>query len=151
MEQTRTNWGRVRFGGRRINALIFAALVGIPLAIGTALTAWACGTIAHPAIGIPVLAFMAYFPITGSAYVIVVDRNTLKNAAKDPDESVENHWYNLAAQKAFTDVVLVTGLALFVRSIVGFELDMTWTLTGVLLVAAASFGIRYAIIARREA
>ena len=151
MNTTRTTWGRVRFGNGRISALAVAAVAGAPLALGVALAAWALGTIDHPAIGIPVFAFMTYFPIVGLVFAFVIDRNTLSGAPKNPDESIESRWYDLAAQRAFLDVILITGVALFIMSIADLEFDASWALIGVLTLAACSFGIRYAIIMRREA
>jgi hypothetical protein len=150
MEEPRTKWGRVRFGGGRLNALAFAAAVGLPLAVLAALGAWGLGAIDHPAIGLPVFSVMLTAPATALVYALVVDRATMSGAPKNPEESVENAWYDRAAQKAFHDVVLVVGLTLFVIAIADIEFDAMWALVGVLAVAAVSFGIRYRIMTRRD-
>lgn len=151
MNTTRTTWGRVKFGGGRIHALGFAVVVGLPSAVGAGLSAWALGTIDRPALGVPIISFMLFAPITALIYAFVVDRETMKGAPKNPDDSIENRWYDVAAQKAFNDVLIITGLALLVISLAGFEFDAMWALLGVIVVAMGSFGIRYMLLMRREA
>ena len=94
-------------------------------------------------------AFVTVWPCFGLVWALVVDRDSLHGAVDRPEESVESRWYDAAASKAFTDVILVVGLATAVIAFAGLEPPVLVVLPAVIVVAAGAFGIRYLLARTR--
>ncbi|MFS0865999.1 hypothetical protein AB3M83_01520 [Microbacterium sp. 179-B 1A2 NHS] len=145
----RTRWGRVR-GRTGMPAMSLAIPIGLVLAAAAGLITAAMTDAPSPlltgfAVGAATIpAFVAL------VWVPIVDRDTLRGAIERPEESVEGAWYDRAAQGAFTDTLLVTGIATSALAITGARIDAVLALMGVLIVAMASCGIRYLIARRRD-
>jgi hypothetical protein len=103
----------------------------------------------QPLLGAAVLAAAAVAPLTGLAWAILVDRNTLKEATARPEESVESRWYDTSAAGAFHDLLIVVGLATAVLFLTPLEIDGSSALLWVLIVGMLSVGVRYAVNQRR--
>lgn len=146
----RSRWGRVKFGGGRRAALWFAVPIGVVLAVGTAALAVLTGSAGpRPFLGGVVIALVTVSPWIGLAWAFVVDRESLRGAVADPEQSVESVWYDKAASGAFTDVLLITGLGTTAIALAGIEISTVLALAAVLLVAMCSFGVRYIAQSRR--
>lgn len=146
----RSRWGRVRFGARRLPALMVAAPIGVLLALGIAGIAVATGGAGpHPLVGAAAITLITVWACTGLVWALIVDRNTLRGATANPEQSVESVWYDRAASGAFTDVLLIVGLGTAVLSFASLEIPTLLALAGVLVIAMGSFGIRYLMLQRR--
>ncbi|WP_430592098.1 hypothetical protein [Humidisolicoccus flavus] len=146
VNDTRSRWGRVKFGERRVSAMAAALPIGAVLAVIVGFIAVASGTAGpHPLLGGTVFALVTVWPLAGLAWALMVDRSTLQGATDRPEESVENAWYENAASSAFTDTITIVGLSLAVLAIGGIALDARIALAGVIGVAALSFAVRFLI------
>jgi hypothetical protein len=146
----RTRWGRVRFGAHRLPALWTAAPAGVLLAVALAAVAIATGGAGpHPAVGAIAIAALTVTPCTALVWAVIVDRETLRGATPNPEQSVESVWYDRAAGGAFTDILLITGLGTTAIAITGLDVPAVLVSTAVLAIAMGSFGIRYLVQQRR--
>lgn len=144
----RTRWGRVR-GTARTPAMAIAIPAGLLLA--AAAGAVSAAMIAAPS---PLLVGLAIggstvAPFVALVWALLVDRDSLRGAVDRPEDSVEGAWYDRAAQGAFSDTILVVGLASAALAITGLRIDVVVALVGVLFVAMGSCGIRYLVARRR--
>lgn len=141
----RTRWGRIKFAGGRVPAMVVAIPAGLILAAGvgalTLLTEVSRGEEALLIAG--VFAFIMSWGFIGLVWAIVVDRASLRGALDNPDESVESRWLDTAMGGALRDTIMLTGVALVVLAVTGFELDAVWALTAVLGVAFFSVIVRF--------
>lgn len=103
----------------------------------------------RPILGGIAIAFVSLGPCLGLAWAIIVDRDTLRGATADPEQSVESTWYDRAASGAFSDVLLITGLATTVIACTSIEISTVLALATVILIAMGSFTVRYLIQKRR--
>ncbi len=151
-QQTRTAWGRMKFGSGRVSAMAIAIPSGVTLGAVVGLLSVLIGlTGPHPVLGGVVFALCLTVPATLLVYILVVDRNTLDGAAERPDDSIESRWYERAAAGAFTDIILVIGVGATVLAFIStdFFVDLKLVLPAVIGVCFASFGIRYLLLRRR--
>lgn len=148
-ELDRTRWGRLR-GGSRTPAMAIAIPAGLVLAVVVGVIAAAMWDAPTPpfvvGIGFTVVTLPA---LVGLVWVFLVDRDTLRGTIDRPEESIEGAWYDKAAQGAFSDTLLITGLGTTFFAITNIRVDMLIALIGVLVVAMGSCGIRYLIARRR--
>ncbi|MBY6538951.1 hypothetical protein HQ325_09720 [Rhodococcus sp. BP-349] len=147
---SRSRWGRTTFDDGRYPALWAAAPFGAvaALAIAAALVLTdSAGP--RPAVGAVAAFVVCLWPCVGLAWVVLVDRNTLRGAPADPEHSVESAWYDRAAGGAFTDLLLITGLGTAGLAISGTDVSAVPALGLVLVVAMGSFGLRYQLARRR--
>ncbi|THE08553.1 hypothetical protein E1I21_02610 [Microbacterium oleivorans] len=148
-ELDRTRWGRLR-GGSRTPAMAIAIPAGLVLAVVVGVIAAAMWDAPTPpfvvGIGFTVVTLPA---LVGLVWVFLVDRDTLRGAIDRAEESIEGAWYDKAAQGAFSDTLLITGLGTTFFAITNIRVDMLIALIGVLVVAMGSCGIRYLIARRR--
>ena len=145
---TRSRWGRVRFGGRRLSALWAAVPLGLTLAAVIAAIATG-GAGPRPVVGGVAVAFVCVWPFIGLTWALIVDRDTLRGATENPEQSVESAWYERAAGGAFSDTLLITGLGTAAIAFASIELSTVLALAAVILVAMGSFGVRYVAQRRR--
>lgn len=148
---TRTLWGRTRFASGRLPALAPAIPLGLALAVGAgAITLWTGVARGELALLIAAVFAVIMAPgLVGLVWAFIVDRSTVKGAIDKPDESVESKWLNSAMSGALSDTVTVTGLGLATIAITGFDFDVLWALTGVLLIAIFSTFVRYVMAMKR--
>ncbi|WP_159828746.1 hypothetical protein [Arthrobacter sp. 9AX] len=146
----RSTWGRTRFGSRSVPALALAIPVGVILAVLASGAALLAGfSQQQPLLGAAVAAGATVAPLTGLAWAVLVDRNTLRGAAARPEESVESRWYGASAAGAFHDLLIVVGLATAVLFLTPLEMDGSTALVCMLIAGALSVGVRYAVNKRR--
>lgn len=152
IEQARTKWGRVKFGTGRTPAMAIAVPAGVVLALAGGLLSVLVGaTASNPALGFWVFSFCLTMPAVALAYVLVVDRDTLRGAAERPDDSIESRWYDKAASGSFMDLIAGLGITLIVLTFIprDFSVDLDLVLTAVLAACFVSFGVRYLVLRRK--
>lgn len=152
MQQTRSKWGRAKFGAGQVPAMAIAVPSGLILGAGLGLLAAAVGISgSNPVLGGLVFALFLAMPAAALVYALIVDRNTLQGAAERPEESIESKWYDHAAAGSFTDLILVAGLGATILAFIpgDFTVDLKLGLPAVVAVCFASFGIRYLALKRR--
>lgn len=149
-DEPRSRWGRTRYGSKGLPALRTAAPIGILLAATIATIVVATGNAGpRPIIGGFAVASMSVWACVGLIWALIVDRNTLQGAFRDPDQSIESVWYDRAASGAFLDILLITGLGATVVAFSGLEVPTAVALAVVLFIAMGSFGLRYLVLQRR--
>ena len=150
--ETRTKWGQARFGSGRVPAMAVALPCGLFLGAGGGWLAVLTGVSAAN----PVLVFWVFtacltLPAVLLVYAAIVDRNTIEGAVDRPDDSIEAGWYEKAASRSFTDLILIFGVAGTVFAFLPGEtaVDLKLVLPAVLILCAALFGVRY-LLQRRN-
>lgn len=83
-------------------------------------------------------------------WVIMLDRDTLAGAVKDPDSSIEGKWYDKAAFGAFHDLIAVCGLGAMALFLLPIDVDPAMVLCGVVMFAAVDTTVRYLLIKKVE-
>ncbi len=145
----RTRWGRLR-GGSRTPAMAIAIPGGVVLAVVVGVLATAMWDTPTSPFFVGIAFTVVTLPaLVGLAWAFLVDRDTIRGAIDRPEESIEGAWYDKAAQGAFSDTLLITGLGTTFFAITNIRIDMLIALIGVLVVAMGSCGIRYLIARRR--
>ncbi|MCS3494739.1 hypothetical protein M2368_003771 [Arthrobacter sp. JUb119] len=145
-----SKWGRSRFGGGS------GALIAVSLSAGAVLSAGAGVLFARlnaPEHFVLAALLMAagLLPVLSTAcWALLLDRDTLRGATRNPEISVESQWYDRAAIGVFQDLLLVCGLGGAVFSFIQIQASLGLVLAGVVLLALLDFGIRYFIIKRAE-
>lgn len=149
--QNRSAWGRARFGGGPATLILVSLLGGALIAI---LASFLVATTRYPdTLATAWLVFgAAFFPVmAGVFWAVLVDRSTLRGAPKDPESSIEATWYSRAASGAFTDMIALLGVGLFVFTVfIDLQMSVDNLLLIAILVAMLDFGIRYVAIKIRE-
>ncbi|MGA4688836.1 hypothetical protein ACPCXD_01090 [Rhodococcus sp. AB351] len=146
----RSKWGKVRVGSRWIAAVPPAIALGMVAAGALGVVGAALELVPeHPVVSGIAVALATVSPLVGLSWVLLVDRSTLEGAADRPEDSVEASWYEKAASGAFTDILLVTGLGCTALAFAPIEVAGLHALMAVILVAFASFGVRYAVQRRK--
>ncbi|ALC06580.1 hypothetical protein CDES_11035 [Corynebacterium deserti GIMN1.010] len=100
--------GKPKTGGSsRTLALMSIGSGAVLAAVGTALIV---ALTSPTSIGVTTsVYFLAMLPIfVAFAWIILVDRDTIKGAVRNPEQSIENVWYSAAAQDTF-HVLMVAG------------------------------------------
>ena len=152
IEQTRTKWGRTKFGTGRIPAMTIAIPAGVVLAVVGGLLSVLVGvTASNPALGFWVFTFCLTMPAVALMYVLVVDRDTLEGATERPDDSIKSGWYDRAASGSFGDLIVVCGISSIILTFIprDFFVDLKLVLPAVIALCFASFGIRYLVLRRK--
>lgn len=146
----RSRWGRVKFGGRRMPALRTATPIGIVLAAGIAALVVALGQAGpRPMIGGVAVAAVSVWPCIAFVWVLLVDRDTLRGAIPNAEQSIESAWLERAGAGAFSDTLLITGLGTATIAFTGTEVPTLLALSAVIVVSMVAFGIRYVVQRRR--
>ncbi|MGO1591015.1 MAG: hypothetical protein ACTHW1_10720 [Ancrocorticia sp.] len=147
----RSQYGRVKFGGGHLPALWLAAPIGLIFAIAIAAVAVATNSAGpRPIVGGTAITVVLIWPCLGLVWAMIVDRDTLRGATADPEQSVESVWYEKAASGAFSDILFIIGLGTAAVAFTGIEMSTVLVLAGVILIAMGSFAIRYLIQKRQS-
>ncbi|HMS36428.1 MAG TPA: hypothetical protein PKA93_04630 [Arachnia sp.] len=146
-----TRWGRSRFfGGGGI------ALVAVSVGIGAALSSGIGGLFAafgnptKPLLAFAVVAIVTLPVSTALAWVLLVDRATITGATRNPDESIENVWFERAALGAFGDLMIVLGLGSAAFAVFDLGIAPALLLAALFVLASADFAVRYLRISKAE-
>lgn len=151
-EQRRTTWGQAGFGSGRVPAMAVALPCGLLLGgCGGWLAVVTGVSEAHPVLVFWVFACFLTSPATLLVYAAIVDRNTIRGAVERPDDSIEAGWYDKAASRSFTDLILILGVAGTVLAFLPGEttVNLKLVLPAVLILCAVLFGVRY-LLQRRN-
>ena len=138
-----TRFGRPKFGGTqtKLITLSVAAGAGLAAAAGAIVAAFV-----HD--DSPLLAFAVYalclFPVaTAASWGFMVDRDTIRGATPDPENSIESHWYSQASENTLHAILIAIGALGIVSSF--WEFQVSGTLLTIILgvFVTGTFGISY--------
>ena len=138
-----TRFGRPKFGGTQTKLLTLsvAAGGGIAAAAGAIMAAFV-----HD--DSPLLAFAVYaiclFPVaTAASWGFMLDRDTIRGATPDPENSIESHWYSQASENTLHAMLFGIGGLGIVSSF--WEFQVSGTLLTIILgvFVTGTFGISY--------
>lgn len=147
--QQRNYWGRARLGGG--TGVLLASCVGIALAVSGAVAALAMTGLEGSRRDVAlVFAFLALPSVFALAWVALVDPASLRDAVDRPEETIELQWVRRAQSGAFTDLLLLLGVALVVGVFVDLDVSVRGALTVVLAFAMADAALRLLWLKRRE-
>ncbi|ORC15259.1 hypothetical protein A7979_07915 [Rothia nasimurium] len=147
--KSQSTWGRSRFGGSQ-RALLLVSTLGATLL--AQLLAW--GIIALRAEQVtwwwvPVIS-LALIPVLAATFwAVLVDRNTIKEATRNPEASIENHWYGKAAETTFHLMIAAMGLGAGAFAIFGWDVPPPLLLTATTLLAMLVFLVSYKVYQRK--
>ena len=156
--QRRTFWGRSsRLGGGT------GRLIAVGLALGLAVTgalaagATVLGRAASPDLPenwnwlFPLIFVVIAAPVLSvGAWGLLVDRATVRGAAERPQDSIENRWYDRAAQTTFHVMLPVVGVGAGLASITRWQADTGLVLTVIAVLMLLVFVGSYAWAKRAD-
>ena len=94
---------------------------------------------------------LSSLPVSAAlAWVILVDRTTITGATRNPDDSIENIWFERAALGAFGDLMIVLGLGAAAFAVFGLDIAPALLLSALFVLASADFAVRYLRISKAE-
>lgn len=147
--ETRSWWGRARFGGG--TGVLLGACVAIALVVTGGVAAWALAALdGGRREEILVVAVVATPWIFALAWVVLVDRTSLRDAVDRPDDTIEAQWLQRAQSGAFTDLLLILGLTLIAGVIVDLDVSLR---IGLIVLTAFAMGdvvVRMLWLKRRD-
>lgn len=152
----RSSWGRsARLGGGtgRLIALslllgtLLAALIGV-IAYGLAATAGHEGPRAPLLLGM-IMTATSLVPGWAVVWALLVDRDTVRGAVRNTEDTVEGRWYEKATSGAFHDLLVLLGLGAFVVVLAGWQVDTGLLAAGLVLFMMLSVAVRYLLLKRR--
>lgn len=147
----RTFFGRPRFGGGTGVLIGLSLLIGTVSASGLGLLVVLLGSEnARPWLGFLIGATVTLPVCTAGAWALLVDRATLAGAPRDPDSSVESHWYDKAAATTFNVLFAALGIGAGVFAFVDVPVDTSLVLIGYVVLAMTAFWISYLLRKRSE-
>lgn len=153
---TRSFWGRsARLGGGTGRLIAVSLLLGTLLAGLLGVIAYGLAALAPdadprraPLIGL-VLAVIILPVAIAVVWALLVDRDTVRGAIRNTEETVENRWYEKATSGAFHDLMVVLGLGTAVVSLARWDLDASTAGVVLLLAMTLSVAVRYLLQKRR--
>lgn len=122
---------------------LLAGLTGLGVALVVSLAAWAFSPVA-PLVSAAVFGACALPPGLSFGWLLCVAPITTAQEQRT-DDDIETQWLTKALSGTATDLVVVIGLALTAVSITRADVSPSLLLIGLLLVAAASSTMRYAL------
>ncbi|WP_404288532.1 hypothetical protein [Glutamicibacter arilaitensis] len=147
---TQSKWGRSRFGGGSTTLIITSLLVGIVLSAGAGLLFARLNYQENFAMAALVMMAGLLPVLSVACWALLLDRDTLRGATRNPEISVESQWYDKAAVGVFQDLLLICGLGGAVFSFLQLQASIGLILAGVVMLAMIDFGVRYLLIKRVE-
>lgn len=147
---TTSNLGRSRFGGGT------KTLIGISLLIGAVISTGAgaiFATLQAPddfAVATLVFAAVTLPCFSVAVWALLVDRQSITGATKNPEISVESQWYDRAALGVFQDILIVCGLGATVMAFFDFSANIALVLAMLLALIMLDFAVRYWLIKRKD-
>lgn len=151
IDKTQSTWGRSRFGGSQATLILVSILGATALA---QLLAWGIIALQSEQVTwwwVPV-ASLAFVPVLAATFwVVLVDRNTIKGATRNPESSIENHWYGKAAETTFHLMIAAMGLGAGAFAIFDWQVAPSLLLASVTVLAMLIFLVSYQVYKRKGA
>lgn len=146
-----STWGRSpRLGGGSGRLIAVSVLLGVAAAAVLAAGATALAQAFSPAMAdpwtwlFPLIFFVVAAPtLAMGAWALLVDRSTVRGATARPEESIENRWYDRAAQSAFHIMFPAIGISAALASITRWQMDTGLLLMAVAVVMVLVFALSY--------
>lgn len=147
---TRSRWGRSRFGGGPGALIAISLFAGLALSAGAGVLFARMNAADHFTVAALIMT-AGLLPVFATAcWALLLDRNTLRGATRNPELSVESKWYDKAAVGVFQDLLIICGLGGALFSFMPVSVSLGLVLAGVVLVAMIDFAIRYLMIKRAQ-
>jgi len=146
-------WGRARFGGSQTLLLLLSILGGIVISAVIACLIVQFGPEApvQRKVLAAVIAAIIMLPVAFAlCWLIMLDRDTLAGAVKDPDSSIEGRWLEKAGFSTLGDIVAVAGLAATALTIFKVDIPASNALLVVVGLAFVDMAIRYLMLKKVE-
>lgn len=148
-KKTVSTWGSSRYGGGQAALLTVSIIGGAALSL---LVGW--GTVSFrqadlPGWALPVVSLPIWPVASAGLWALLVDRSTLKGAVRNPEASVESHWYAKAAETTFHSMIAIMGLGAAAFSIFDWDAPASWVLTATTVLAMLIFVVSYLVYKRR--
>lgn len=155
-EMTKSRWGRMRSGGstRKLLGISLGGGLAIALAVSVVVA-----TLGYPDRLVLAGAVFAscFWPVSSAlVWVLLVSRDTLSEAPRNIEDSVESRWTERVGAAVFLDTLVLLGAGAFTLSILRstakwtFELPLELAFSAVMILLMLDFMIRYLLIKRRE-
>ena len=149
--ERQTRWGRSRVLGGGTGRLIAVSLVlGAALASAVGGLYIAIDNPSRPWVALAIFVVVMLPVSTALAWVVLVDRTTITGATRNPDDSIENIWFERAALGAFGDLMIVLGLGAAAFAVFGLAVAPALLLSALFVLASADFAVRYLRISKAE-
>lgn len=143
MEKSPSTWGCSRFGGGSAALLAVSALVAIIFSFAVATFIITRKTDSFelwwiPLVSVPMLPVA--FAIT---WILLVDRDTVKGAVRNPEMTIENQWYSKAAETTFYFLIAGLGLSSGLFAVFDWQVSTGLVLSIAAMLGFIIFGISY--------
>lgn len=148
-KKTASTWGSSRFGGGQATLLAVSIVGGAALSL---LVGWGIVSFRQadlPGWALPLVSLPLWPVASAGLWVLLVDRSTLKGALRNPEASVESHWYAKAAENTFHSMIAIMGLGAAAFSIFDWDAPVSWVLTATTVLAMLTFLVSYQVYKRR--
>lgn len=144
----RPTWGRSRFGGGALGLWVPAILIG---AAASGALSWAGAYLIEREN--PQLFFFIFLacslPImTVMGWAIMVDRSTIRGAARNPEGSIESIWLDRAQSRAFSDLMIAIGLTTGVSAFMDIEMQISTVGLALIILMIVDVAVRYLLLKR---
>lgn len=144
-----STWGSSRYGGGQATLLTISIVGGAALSL---LVGWGIVSFRQedlPGWALPVVSLPVWPVAIAGIWALLVDRSTLKGAVRNPEASVESHWYAKAAENTFYWMIAVMGLGVGAFSTFGWDAPASLVLTATTVLAMLIFLANYLVYKRR--
>ena len=113
----KSRFGRSKYGGTSATLMAGSVIVGILVAFAISAIIWALKRPTESTALFLGVCTLCLFPVAFvAAWAFLVDRDTIRGATPNPDDSIESTWYDNAAQSTFHILLFALG-ALGVASV----------------------------------
>lgn len=148
-KKTASTWGSSRFGGGQATLLTVSIVGGaaLSLLVGWGIVSFRQADLAGWAL--PLVSLPIWPVASAGLWVLLVDRSTLKGAVRNPEASIENHWYAKAAENTFYWMIAIMGLGAGAFSIFDWDAPASLVLTATTVLAMLIFLANYLVYKRR--
>ncbi|KSU63089.1 hypothetical protein [Arthrobacter sp. NIO-1057] len=146
----KTRWGISRFGGSSATLISTSLGIGLVLSVIAGLLFARLNASEQFTLVATIMSACLLPVLSAACWALLVDRDSLKGATKNPEISVESQWYDKAAIGVFQDLLIICGLGAALFSFVQVSVSLGLTLVGILLVVLADFALRYLFIKRAQ-
>lgn len=148
-KKTVSTWGSSRYGGGQATLLTVSIVGGAALSL---LVGWGIVSFRQtdlPGWALPLVSLPLWPVASASLWALLVDRSTIKDAARNPEASIESHWYTKAAETTFYMMIAIMGLGAAAFSIFGWDVPASLVLTAATGLAMLIFLASYQVYKRR--
>ena len=148
-KKTVSTWGSSRYGGGQATLLTVSSVGGAVLSL---LVGWGIVSFRQadlPGWALPLVSLPVWPVASASLWALLVDRSTIKDAARNPEASIESHWYAKAAESTFYSMIAIMGLGAAAFSLLEWDVPASSVLAATTVLAMLIFCVSYQVHKRR--